>query len=82
MKENDYLKLAARFVIHTLLNNKPIECGSADACNLIELCYEGLGHHDDYPQVPLDEIVKYVKAKLPSDEEVARLEKWLEGDDR
>jgi hypothetical protein len=52
MTKEDYLRLAARFVIHTLLNNKPIDCGSADACNLIELCYEGLGHHDDDPQVP------------------------------
>lgn len=78
MSKEDYLKLAAKFVLHKLLNGQSIETGSADACNLIELCYEGLGHHDDYPQVPLDEIVKYVQAQMPSDEQVEKWNKWLE----
>ncbi len=71
MSEEYYLKLAAKFVLYKLLNSQSIESGSADACNLIELCYEGLGHHDDYPQVPLDEIVRYVKSQM-------HVEKWIE----
>ena len=35
--------------------------GSADACNLHELCLHGLGHYDDSPQVPLETIVEYVE---------------------
>ncbi len=78
MTNEEYLKLAAKFARHLLLGSKGIVPGSADACNLIELLNEGLGYHDDAPQVPLNEIVKCVKAILPTKEEERRMEYWLE----
>lgn len=67
MTKDEVLKLAARFALH-LLYTKQHEMGSfgasADSCNLWALLQEGLGDHDDQPQVPLDQIIVTVKKQL------------------
>lgn len=57
------LELGARFALH-LLYHGGIEAGSADSCNLFTLLQEGLGSHDDSPQVPLAEVVAHVRLQL------------------
>lgn len=55
------LRLAARLAARCLHGEFS---GSADACNLLVLCQEGLGYHDEAPQVPLAEIVRHVEGQL------------------
>lgn len=65
--QHEVLKLAARYALH-LLYTKSHEMGefgkSADHCNLWDLLQEGLGHHDEHPQVSLEEIISFVKKQL------------------
>ena len=63
----ELLRLAARLANYCLLGSgRDLGTfgGSADCCNLTTLCQEGLGSHDEAPQVPLAEIVRYVEEQL------------------
>lgn len=62
-KQIEQLQLTARLAAVMCLNNQ-VDSGSADMCNLHELALAGLGYHDTHPQVPLDEIERYVKDQL------------------
>lgn len=61
MTQDETLKLAARFALHLLYTyqHRMGSFGSsADFCNLGELLQAGLGHVDQHPQVPLEEIIR------------------------
>lgn len=60
MTQEEYARLAARYACYLLYSRRTIDTASADASNLYALLQEGLGIHDDSPQVPLDKIVEYV----------------------
>lgn len=63
----DLLRLAAKYLLHVLYTNQHDMSKlthSAEFCNLWSLCQEGLGEHDDYPQVPLEDIIVLVEQEL------------------
>lgn len=64
MTREEYAKLAATYALFLLRQRPTIDSASADACNLYALLQEGLGDSDNDPQVPLDEIVKYVHNQM------------------
>lgn len=64
MSQQDYAMLAMRYAIWLLYNKGSIDGSSAHGCNLGALLQEGLGNHDEDPQVPLDKIVALVKSEM------------------
>jgi len=64
MTRQEYAALAAEYTLWLLYRRKSIESGSTEACNLWALFQEGLGHCDPDPQVPLLEIVEYVRSEM------------------
>ena len=64
MTQQEYAELAGRYILYLLYTRETIDCHSAEACNLGALVQEGLGNHDEDPQVPLDVIVEYVKKQM------------------
>ncbi len=64
MMPADYAKLAAEYARHLLYRDGRIEGSSASGCNLWALLQEGLGNHDNDPQVPLAEIVTCVREDM------------------
>jgi len=57
-------ELAARYALFLLYRDGAIDGASAEGCNLWTLLQEGLGDHDDAPQVPLDEVVGRVEEQM------------------
>lgn len=64
-KQTELLQLTARLAIQCCLDNSfNINGMSANLCNLHELALASLGYEDTHPQVPLNEIILYVRNQL------------------
>ena len=64
MSEKEMLILAARYARHYIYENRNKLGGTTEFCNLWDILQDALGESEDFPQVPLAEVVEHIKRDL------------------